>query len=90
MELANGVSLDFADGEVPIVPQHYAFLVSDEEFAAIMARIAERGLMHWADPARRQPGQTNHRDGGQGVYFEGPDGHFYEALTRPYGSGAQA
>jgi catechol 2,3-dioxygenase-like lactoylglutathione lyase family enzyme len=30
----------------------------------------------------------NARDGGRGVYFEDPDGHVLELLTRPYGSGA--
>ena len=25
--------------------------------------------------------------GGRGVYFEDPDGHVLEVLTRPYGSG---
>jgi catechol 2,3-dioxygenase-like lactoylglutathione lyase family enzyme len=29
----------------------------------------------------------NHGDGGRGVYFEDPDGHVLEILTRPYGSG---
>ncbi|RYD89955.1 MAG: VOC family protein, partial [Sphingomonadales bacterium] len=37
------------------------------------------------DPMRKQPGKINRHDGGRGVYFEGPDGHFYEALTVPYG-----
>jgi catechol 2,3-dioxygenase-like lactoylglutathione lyase family enzyme len=29
----------------------------------------------------------NHRDGGRGLYFEDPDGHLLEIITRPYGSG---
>jgi hypothetical protein len=41
VQLANGVSLDFIDDARPerIDPQHYAFLVSDEEFDQIFARI---------------------------------------------------
>jgi catechol 2,3-dioxygenase-like lactoylglutathione lyase family enzyme len=42
---------------------------------------------YWADPGRRQAGVINTRDGGRGVYFEDPDGHLLEILTRPYGSG---
>lgn len=84
LELANGASLDFADREGPIARQHYAFLVSDEEFDAIFARIKEKGIRFWADPGQEQPGQINHRFGGRGVYFEGPDGHNLEALTAPY------
>jgi catechol 2,3-dioxygenase-like lactoylglutathione lyase family enzyme len=65
--------------------QHYAFLVGDEEFDAILARITERGLTHYADPFQRQPGEINHDDGGRGVYWLAPDGHVLEMITRPYG-----
>jgi len=82
VQLDNGVSLDFADGEGPIRPQHYAFLIDEADFDAVLGRIKARGLEHWADPARRQAGQINHRNGGRGVYFSGPDDHFYEVLTR--------
>lgn len=90
VDLANGVSLDFADKEGPIARQHYAFLVSEDEFEAVMARIAQRGLTYWADPAKTMPGEINHHDGGRGVYFEGVDGHLLEAITRPYGNGGPA
>ena len=90
VETANEVSLDFAtvaDGD-EVVTQHYAFLVSEDEFDQIFGRILERGLDHWADPGRSRPGQINHNDGGRGVYFPDPSGHLLEILTRPYGSGA--
>jgi hypothetical protein len=63
------------------------FLVSEKEFDEIFGRVQARGIAHWADPARRRSGEINHNDGGRGVYFQGPDGHFLEMLTRPYGSG---
>jgi catechol 2,3-dioxygenase-like lactoylglutathione lyase family enzyme len=87
VEIANGLSLDYheVDGEIP--SQHYAFLVSEDEFDAIFGRIVERGLEHWADPAKQRDGAINHDDGGRGVYFEDPDGHLLEIITRPYGSG---
>ena len=28
-------------------------------------------------------------DGGRGLYWEGPDGHWLEIITRPYGSGGR-
>ena len=37
-------------------------------------------------PGRTRPGVINHRDGGRGLYFEDPDGHLLEIITRPYGS----
>ena len=88
VDLANGVQLDFADGPGDVSPTHYAFLISEQEFDEIYGRIVERGLEHWADPSTSRPGEINHNDGGRGVYFLGPDGHFLEVITRPYGSGS--
>ncbi len=87
VEVDNGVSLDFAEGDRDVKKQHYAFLVGEDDFTAIYGRIVERGLDHWADPGRRQAGEINRHDGGRGVYFQDPDGHLLEILTRPYGSG---
>ncbi|MGP4001246.1 VOC family protein [Streptomyces sp. 8N706] len=88
VETANGVSLDYMDtDEEHIRPQHYAFLVSEDEFDAIFARITAAGLTHWADPSHHRPGEINRNDGGRGTYFDDPDGHSMEILTRPYGSG---
>jgi catechol 2,3-dioxygenase-like lactoylglutathione lyase family enzyme len=87
VEADNSVSLDFAETAETITPQHYAFLVDEESFDAAFGRIGGQGLDYWADPGRTRPGVINHRDGGRGVYFEDPDGHFLEILTRPYGSG---
>jgi catechol 2,3-dioxygenase-like lactoylglutathione lyase family enzyme len=86
VEVDNEVTLDFADAD-EVHTQHYAFLISEAEFDEIFGRIKERGLDYWADPFRHQPGEINTRDGGRGVYFEEPGGHFLEILTRPYGSG---
>ena len=89
VEVDNGVTFDFADDhhESEITPQHYAFLVTEAEFDEIYGRIVERGLEHWADPFQNQPGAINHNDGGRGVYWRDPAGHFLEIITRPYGSG---
>ena len=87
--LEHGASLDYvdvSDGE-EIRPQHYAFLVSEDDFDAIYGKIQSRGLEHWADPGRQRSGEINTRDNGRGVYFPDPSGHFLEILTRPYGSG---
>ncbi len=83
VETANGVSLDYDDrgwsGH-----HHYAFLVSEEEFDAIFARVTERGLTYWADPGHRRENEIN--GNGRGFYFEDPSGHNMEVLTRAYGS----
>lgn len=79
------LSLDFADEPEPIQPQHYAFLVSEQDFDQIFERIRARGLRYWADPHGQAPQQINHHDGGRGVYWQDPSGHFLEIITRPYG-----
>jgi catechol 2,3-dioxygenase-like lactoylglutathione lyase family enzyme len=88
VQVDNDVSLDFADDHGPVHPQHYAFLVGESEFDQIFGRIRERGLPYWADPGRRRPSEFNTNDGGRGVYWEDPSGHFLEIITRPYGSGS--
>ena len=85
VDLTNGVSLDYYQKEGKISPQHYAFLASDEEFDAGFAKIRDRGLEFWADPARTRPGEINHHFGGRGVYFHDPDQHLLELITKPYG-----
>ena len=87
VDAANGVSLDFISAEDhEIIVEHYAFLVSEAEFDEIFGRIRERGLDYYADPARRLKGQINRHDGGRGVYWEDPNGHVLEIITRPYGA----
>jgi len=85
VQLANGVSLDIADDHGPVHPQHYAFLVTEEEFDAIHGRIVASGLTYWADPFHRQENVVNRNDGGRGLYWLAPNGHNLEILTVPYG-----
>lgn len=85
VETSNAVTLDFSDARGAFTPQHYCFLVTEDEFDAIFGRIRSRALPHWADPGRSRPGEINTNDGGRGVYFEDPSGHLLEIITRPYG-----
>lgn len=90
VETSNKVTLDFAT--IPaesIVMQHYAFLVSDEEFDAAFDRIKQGGIPYFADPHGKQPGEINHNHGGRGVYFMDPSGHGMEIITTPYTFPAQ-
>ncbi len=87
VEADNGVSLDYHEIDGDIASQHYAFLVTEPEFDEVFGRVVERGIPYWADPGRSAAGRINTHDGGRGVYFEDPDGHLLEILTRPYGSG---
>ena len=83
LETANEVSLDF-DDRWDVHPAHYAFLISEEEFDAVFARVTARGLRYWADPGHQREGVIN--GNGRGFYFEDPSGHNMEVLTRAYGT----
>lgn len=87
VEVSNEVSLDYLENTDPIHAQHYAFLVDEDEFDEIFARIRDRELTYWADPHKAKPNEINTHDGGRGLYWEEPSGHLLEIITRPYGSG---
>ena len=78
--LANRVTLDY-DQDDEFYSHHYEFTVSDEEFDAAFARIRDRGIAFFADPAGRQDGQIYRSHGRRGTYFRDPNGHLMEILT---------
>ncbi|GAA2545108.1 MULTISPECIES: VOC family protein [Streptomyces] len=85
VDLGNGVTLDFYEKrDEPIQPQHYAFLVPGERFDAMIARLEAVGVTYYADPGHTEPGRVNDLFGGRGAYFDDPDGHNMEIMTRPY------
>lgn len=84
VRLSDGRIFDFADPPFDFPGQHFAFLVNDDTFDAVVDRLRARGVDHWADPQRRHPGQINTDHGGRGVYFCDPAGHLLEALTTRY------
>jgi catechol 2,3-dioxygenase-like lactoylglutathione lyase family enzyme len=87
VRVSDDTSLDYIDADGEITSQHYAFLVDESEFDDIFERIRERRLTYWADPGRHERDQINTWDGGRGLYFDEPNGHLLEIITRPYGSG---
>ncbi|KOG42441.1 VOC family protein [Streptomyces resistomycificus] len=85
VDLGNGVTLDYYEKrDEPIQPQHYAFLVPDEQFDVMIARLETVGVTYYADPSHTEPGRINRLFGGRGAYFDDPDGHNMEIMTRPY------
>ncbi len=80
-------SLDFVQTDEKVSSRHFAFLVSEAEFDEIFDRMRARNLPYWADPFHKEPGKINNWDDGRGVYFDDPNGHNLEVITRPYGSG---
>jgi len=85
VDLGNGVTLDYYEKrDEPIQSQHYAFLVPDDQFDAMIARLNAIAVTYYANPNHTDPGQINRLFGGRGAYFADPDGHNMEIMTRPY------
>ncbi len=77
------LTLDFASAD-DVIELHYAFLVSEEDFDAIYARIQVDGVSFGSGPSSPDDGAINHRRSGRGLYFfGGPDPHLWEIMTRP-------
>lgn len=85
VKTANNVNLDFMTTTKEIHPRHYAFLVSESDFDAIFQRLCDKKIPYWNNHKKEKAYEINHNDGGRGLYFHNPDGHFLEILTRPYG-----
>lgn len=75
------LTLDFDDAE-SFEGHHLAFHVTEDDFDAILGRIQAAKVPYYPQPRLANEGQINHRGGGRGVYFQDPNGHSYELMTR--------
>jgi hypothetical protein len=88
LQVGGDTTLDFIDTAGDDFDRlHYTFLVSEAEFDEIFARIKQREIPYWSDPMHNDPDQINTWDDGRGLYFDDPNGHRLEIITRAYGSG---
>jgi catechol 2,3-dioxygenase-like lactoylglutathione lyase family enzyme len=93
VEVNDRLTFDFADepeawGGPGFDPRtgrshHYAFHVSDAEFAGIFSRVKAKGIPYGSGPDHHTDGQIYTRRGGRGFYFEDPYGHLLEVMTVP-------
>ncbi|MGR6912731.1 VOC family protein [[Actinomadura] parvosata] len=75
------LTLDFDDRRDP-QPGHYAFLVDDGTFDAVLGRLeADAGIDYGSGPMHGWDRRINRLGGGRGVYVRDPDGHSYELFT---------
>ncbi len=80
----DGLTLDFDETEEPFPIGHYAFRVGQEEFDAILARIKAAGIEYRSTPNGPVDMQINTQHDGSIVYWNEPDGHYWELLTVSY------
>ncbi|WP_024802114.1 VOC family protein [Nocardia sp. BMG51109] len=75
------LTLDF-DQRGRAEPGHYAFLVDDATFDAVLERLAQWPAVDYGSgPEHGWDRRINHLAGGRGVYVRDPDGHSYELFT---------
>jgi catechol 2,3-dioxygenase-like lactoylglutathione lyase family enzyme len=77
------IAFDF-DNRDEFTPNHYAFLVAEDEFDSIFGRIQASGFKYGSMPTAQDDMQINTRHGGRGVYFKDADGHSWEFVTVSY------
>src|SRR2546425_1065993 len=76
------LTFDFDDRR-DVQPGHYAFLIDDNTFDELLARLRrEPAIDFGSGPGHGWDRQTNHL-GGRGLYVRDPDGHSYEFFTTP-------
>jgi catechol 2,3-dioxygenase-like lactoylglutathione lyase family enzyme len=83
VKAGNGLSLDFDDRE-GFERHHYAFLVEDGEFDAILGRVKAEGIVYGSEPGDQKNMEINHKHHGRGFYFRDSDGHSWEVITHTY------
>ena len=76
------LTLDF-DNRDRFESHHYAFHVSEAEFTTLFDRLKAASISYGSGPRALDDMQINTRRGGRGVYFQDPNGHVLELLTRP-------
>ena len=63
---------------------HYAFKVDDQQFDEILQRIKAENIAFGSGPYSVSDGKINNDHGGRGVYFQDPNGHLLEIITKDY------
>ena len=65
VQIDEHLSLDFHDAE-DFQSVHYAFIVTDAEFDAILGRVQDKRIVYGSGPSESQDMQINHRHQGRG------------------------
>lgn len=80
----DGLTLDFDEWTDPFPAIHYCFRVSQDEFDSILGRIQASGIPYRSNVHGPIDFQIDTQHGGSIVYWNEPDGHYWEMLTVSY------
>jgi catechol 2,3-dioxygenase-like lactoylglutathione lyase family enzyme len=69
VRINESLKIAFVDYQEPAESHHYAFLVDDDEFDAILGRVRKAGVVYGSDPENPANGALNAFNGGRGFYF---------------------
>ncbi len=84
LQVNDGLTLDFDTWTEPFAPLHYCFRVDEREFDAIHARLVASGIAYRSAPHGPVDHALGRFRGGRLVYWDEPDGHYWEMLTVSY------
>lgn len=80
----DGLTLDFFETDEDFPVEHFCFRVNQTEFDAVLARIRATGIPYRSAVRGPDDRQVSTQFGGNGVYWNEPDGHQWEMLTVSY------
>ena len=80
----DGLTLDFIDTDEDFPVYHFCFRVTQQDFDAILGRIEAAGIPYRSNVHGPVDMQINTQYGGNIVYWNEPDGHQWEILTKSY------
>lgn len=80
----DGFTIDFDQWSEPFPKIHYCFRVDEHEFEAILGRIRAKGIAFRSNVHGPVDNEIDTQHGGRIVYWNEPDGHYWEMLTQSY------
>ncbi|QJW85709.1 VOC family protein [Ramlibacter terrae] len=80
----DSLTLDFIDTGEAFPVYHFCFRVDDAAFDAILARLDAAGIPWRGEVRGADDRKVGTYGGGRNVYWNQPDGHQWEILTRSY------
>ena len=80
----DGLTLDFIQTDEPFPIEHFCFRVSEDEFDAILGRIEAAGIDYRSVVHGPVDRKINTSYGGRMIYWNNPEGHQWEILTKSY------
>ena len=80
----DGLTLDFVQDDGPFPIEHFCFRVSEDEFDAIFGRIEAAGIDYRSVVHGPVDRTINTNYGGRMIYWNEPEGHQWEILTKSY------